>query len=115
MQVDSEGHITEGTSTNAWILAADEKVRTRQADAATLNGITRLAVLDIIHRERYGFVERSFTVEEAIAGREVFLTSTALDLLPVVTIDGVPVGNGVPSPFTRKLRGFYLAHAATAA
>src|SRR5258708_3863653 len=80
-------HVTEGTSTNAWIVTVDRTVVTRQADNAILNGITRLAVLDIIRHEGYVFAERPFTVKEAKAASEAFLTSTTVDLLPVVRID----------------------------
>ena len=114
-QVDREGLVTEGTSTNAWIVTADGIVATRQPDSAILNGITRLAVLDIIRREGYGFAERPFTLAEAKAASEAFLTSTTADLLPVVRIDGDPVGSGVPGPLSRSLRECYLAHAAAAA
>lgn len=113
-QVDREGKVSEGTSTNAWIVTLDDIVVTRQADSAILNGVTRLAVLDIIRREGYGFVERPFSVAEAKSAREAFLTSTVVDLLPVVRIDGIAVGNGEPGPLSRKLRECYLAHAASA-
>ena len=114
-QVDGDGRITEGTSTNAWIVADDATVVTRAADNAILNGVTRLAVLDIIAREGYRLDERPFSVAEAKAAREAFLTSTTSDLLPVVRIDGDPVGNGKPGPLSRKLREAYLAHAAVPA
>jgi D-alanine transaminase len=87
---------------------------TRQADSAILNGVTRLAVLDIIRREGYAFVERPFSVAEAKSAREAFLTSTVVDLLPVVTIDGDPVGDGQPGTLSGKLREYYLARAASA-
>ena len=112
-QVDRDGKVTEGTSTNAWIVTSDSTVVTRQADAAILNGVTRLAVLDIIRREGYGFVERPFSVAEARSAREAFLTSTVIDLLAVVRIDGAAVGNGQPGPLSRKLRECYSAHAAS--
>jgi D-alanine transaminase len=114
-QVDREGWITEGTSTNAWIVTSDDAVVTRQADNAILNGVTRLAVLDIVRREGCTFVERPFTVTEAKSAREAFLTSTVVDLLPVVRIDGDRVGSGRPGLLSRKLRECYLAHAAAAA
>jgi D-alanine transaminase len=113
-QVDAEGRITEGTSTNAWIVTPDGAVVTRQTDVAILSGITRLAVLGIIRREGYRFEERAFTIAEAKAAAEAFLTSTTADLLPVVAIDGEPVGNGKPGPLGRKLREYYLAHRAAA-
>lgn len=113
-QVDSDGRVTEGTSTNAWIVTEDGAVVTRAADHAILNGVTRLAVFDIIAREGYRLVERSFTVEEARAAREAFLTSTTADLLPVVRIDGAPVADATPGPLSQKLRAAYLAHAGAA-
>jgi len=112
--VDRDGHITEGTSTNAWIVTDAGEVVTRACDNAILNGITRGAVLGIIAREGYTFVERAFTVAEAKSAREAFLTSTTADLLPVVRIDGDPVADGSPGPLARKLREGYLAHAAAA-
>ena len=114
-QVDREGQVTEGTSTNAWIVTADDSVITRAADHAILNGVTRAAILDIIHREGYRLIERSFTVAEAKAAREAFLTSTTADLLPVVRIDGALVADGKPGPLSRKLREAYFLHAAAAA
>jgi D-alanine transaminase len=113
-QVDREGNVGEGTSTNAWIVTSDATVVTRQADSAILSGVTRLAILDIIRREGYAFVERPFSVAEAKSAREAFLTSTVVDLLPVVRIDGAAVGDGRPGPLSRKLRECYLAHAASA-
>ena len=113
-QIDGSGQVTEGTSTNAWIVTADDAVVTRAADTAILNGVTRLAILDIIRREGYRLVERPFTVAEAKAAREAFLTSTTADLLPIVRIDDSPVGEGRPGPLGQKLRAAYVAHAASA-
>ena len=113
-QVDGEGHVTEGTSTNAWIVTEDGTVVTRAADNAILNGITRGAIFDIIRREGYRFAERPFSVAEAKAAREAFLTSTTAELLPVVRIDGDPVADGKPGPLSRKLREAYRVHAAAA-
>ena len=109
-QVDREGQVTEGTSTNAWIVTHDGEVVTRAPDSAILNGVTRRAVLEIVHREGYRFAERPFSVAEAKAAREAFLTSTTAELLPIVRIDGEPVADGKPGPLSRKLREGYLAH-----
>jgi len=111
-QVDRDGKISEGTSTNAWIVTPDATVVTRQADSAILNGVTRLAVLEIIRREGYNLIERPFSVAEAKSAHKAFLTSTVVELLPVVSIDGAPVGNGHPGALSRKLRDCYLTHAA---
>jgi len=104
--------VTEGTSTNAWIVTADGAVVTRAADSAILNGVTRLVILDLIGQEGCRLVERRFTAAEAKAAREAFLTSTTVDLLPVVRIDDQVVGNGAPGLLTLRLRELYLAHAA---
>ena len=113
-QIDRDGFVTEGASTNAWIVTAEHEVVTRQADTAILNGVTRLALLDIIRGEGCRFVERPFTLAEAKRAREAFATSTAIDLLPIVRIDGEPVADGVPGPLAQRLRACYLAHAAAA-
>jgi D-alanine transaminase len=113
-QVDPLGRITEGTSTNAWIVTGDNFVVTRFVDNAILNGVTRLALIEIIAREGYRFAERTFTVAEAKFAREAFLTSTTSDLLPVVSIDGHMIADGKPGPLSQKLRAAYLAHAGQA-
>src|SRR5262249_51658535 len=113
--VDEGGQGPEGASTISWMVTAEGFVFPRRADAAILNGISRLAVLDIIRREGYRLVERSFTVAEARSASEAFLTSTTAGLLPMVKIDGIPVGSGVPGPITLRLRELYLAHSAAAA
>jgi D-alanine transaminase len=110
--VDGGGRVTEGTSTNAWIVIGDNLVVTRPAENAILNGVTRQALIAIIRREGYEFTERAFTVAEAKTAREAFLTSTTSDVTPVVAIDGQPVANGVPGLLTQKLRADYLAHVA---
>ena len=111
-QVDPLGRITEGTSTNAWIVTGDNLVVTRFVDHAILNGVTRQALIAIIQREGYEFVERSFTVAEAKYAREAFLTSTTADVLPVVSVDGDAIADGRPGPLSCKLRAAYDAHAA---
>jgi D-alanine transaminase len=111
-QVHREGFVTEGTSTNAWIVTAEDEVVTRAADNAILNGITRLAICDLLRTEGCRLVERPFTVAEAKAAREAFLTRTTTGLLPVVRIDNDSVGNGAPGLLAGRLRALYLAHAA---
>lgn len=113
-QVDErDGMVTEGTSTNAWIVTADGEVVTRKADNAILNGITRIAVLQIIAQQQgLKFVERPFTVEEAKNAREAFITSTTAFVTPIVRIDDATVGDGKPGPVARGLREAYLVHMA---
>lgn len=103
-QVDREGRVTEGSSSNAWIVSADGKLITRDlGENAILNGITRIAVLEVARGAGLDLVERAFTVDEAKAAREAFLTSTTSFVKPVTEIDGAPVGDGKPGELTRKL------------
>lgn len=109
--VDERGMITEGTASNAWIVTAADELVTRAADRSILGGITRAAVLRIARQHRLRLVERPFTVEEAKAATEAFLTSTTSWVKPVVDIDDVPVGDGVVGPLTERLLALYAAHA----
>jgi D-alanine transaminase len=109
-QVDENGMVTEGTSTNAWIVTQAGELVTRQASNAILNGCTRLALLDIARRVGLTFVERSFSVAEAMAAREAFLSSTTTPVLPIVRIDETVVGDGRPGALGRRLRELYAAH-----
>ena len=103
-QVDRDGYVTEGTMSNAWIVSAKGELVTRNADEnAILNGITRLAVLDVAKAAKVKLVERPFTVAEAKKAREAFLTSTTSFVKPVTEIDGRKVGDGEPGPLTRQL------------
>ena len=111
-QVDEEGRVTEGSSTNAWIVTQDNTVVTRDASQAILNGITRLSLLKVIRAAGYHFAERPFTVTEAKAAREAFLTSSTSYVLPVTRIDGAPVGDGRPGALTMALRQHYMTYMA---
>jgi D-alanine transaminase len=102
--VDGQGRVTEGSSSNAWIVTRDGKVVTRQADHGILKGITRTVVLDVLAAQGLTLEERAFTLEEAHAAREAFLTSASQIVLPVVAIDGRPVGNGAPGLIASALR-----------
>ena len=102
--VDREGRVTEGSSSNAWIVTRDGKLVTRHADHAILKGITRAVVVDAAAAQGLMLEERAFTVEEAQSAREAFLTSASQIVIPVVQIDGRPVGNGAPGLVASALR-----------
>jgi D-alanine transaminase len=106
--VDLEGRVTEGTSTNAWIVTQDNELVTRDASTSILNGITRLRLIDLLRGEGITLSERAFTVEEARQAREAFITSSTNFVMPVTRIDNEPVGNGHPGLLTGKLRDAYL-------
>ncbi|HKR19341.1 MAG TPA: D-amino-acid transaminase [Stellaceae bacterium] len=106
-QVDRDDNVTEGTSSNAWIVTAKNEIVTRPADHAILNGVTRLGVLKVAAEAGLKLVERSFSVAEAKAAREAFLTSTTNFVVPIVRIDDATVGEGKPGEFARRLRALY--------
>ena len=92
--VDASGFVTEGTSTNAWIVTTDGKLITAELGSNILSGITRDTFIKIIHELDYKLEERQFSVEEAKNAREAFFTSSTSFLTPVSEIDGVVIGNG---------------------
>jgi len=102
--VDRRGHITEGSSSNAWIVSKDGKVITPPADKGILRGITRTVLIDVVAAQGLELEERSFTPEEAYGAREAFLTSASQVVVPVVRIDDRPIGNGVPGSIATALR-----------
>lgn len=108
-QVDSTGMITEGTSTNAWIVQ-DGNLITHPAANAILNGVTRLALLRIAGDIGVKIVERPFSEREAKAADEAFLSSTSSFLLPVVRIDDVVIGTGQPGEISMTLLDRYRKH-----
>jgi D-alanine transaminase len=108
-QVNAQGMVTEGTSTNAWIVTREGRVVTHPPGPQILNGVTRLTVLRLAAESQIAVEERPFTLAELKAAREAFLTSTSSHVLPVTRVDGAPVGDGKPGRIARRLREQYLA------
>ncbi|MEF2550633.1 D-amino-acid transaminase [Aurantimonas sp. A2-1-M11] len=106
-----DGIVTEGSSNNAHIVTADGTLVTRNLSHAILHGITRAAVLKLARDDGVAVEERSFTLEEAKRASEAFVTSASTFVMPVVEIDGQPVGTGEPGPIAQRLREIYLAEA----
>ena len=102
--VDADGFVTEGASSNAWIVTHDGVVITRQLDPAILAGVTRATLIDVLKDANVDFRERPFRLEEALQAREAFITSATNIVMPVVRIDGRVVGDGKPGPISRRLR-----------
>lgn len=111
--VDKQGYVTEGASSNAWIVDRDGTIITHPLGHDILPGVTRSVVLDVIRAQGLPFEERSFTRDEAYAAREAFITSASQIVVPVVQIDGRPVGNGAPGLLAAALRRDYHRYAET--
>lgn len=102
--VDGEGNVKEGGSSNAWIVTKDGALVTRPAEHGILRGITRTTLFDVAARLGLRIEERSFSVAEAKAAREAFISSATTIAMPVVSIDGSPIANGHPGSVTVSLR-----------
>ncbi|MGQ2992224.1 MAG: D-amino-acid transaminase [Brevundimonas sp.] len=109
--VDEMGLVTEGSSTNAWIVDADGKLRTRDTQANILRGVTRTKLLQIIAEEGLELDERPFSVDEAKQARELFVTAASTFVMPLVSLDGTKIGDGKPGPVATRLRAAYLEQA----
>lgn len=106
--VDADGFVTEGTSSTAWIVDDRGVIRTRQLSHDLLHGVTRAAVLQLARERQMKVEERPFTIEEAKAAREAFITAASNAATAVVEIDGVKIGDGRRGPVTQALRAAYL-------
>nr|WP_319516438.1 D-amino-acid transaminase [uncultured Cohaesibacter sp.] len=106
-----DGMITEGTSNNAHIITKDGKLVTRALSNKILHGITRKAVLTLAKEAGLTVEERSFSPDEVKDAAEAFVTSATMFVSPVVSFDGVKIGDGKPGPHTTRLRDLYVEFA----
>jgi len=106
--VDANGFITEGTSSNAWIVTTDGVIITTPLSNDLLHGVTRAALFRIAQAHQMRLEERLFTPDEAKTAREAFISAASNPAVPVIDIDGVTVGDGRPGPVSRALRAAYL-------
>ncbi len=102
--VDHDGFVTEGASSNAWIVTQDNRVITRSADAGILAGITRAVLMDVLAALQMKLEERPFTPAEAAAAKEAFVTASSQIVMPVIAIDDQPIGDGKPGMTATRLR-----------
>jgi D-alanine transaminase len=106
--------VTEGTSNNAYIVTGG-KIVTRNLGTEILHGITRSAVLTFAREAQMEVEERPFSIDEAKNADEAFVTSASTFVTPVVSIDGVALGDGAPGPVARRLREIYIEQSRKAA
>jgi D-alanine transaminase len=109
--VDDLGFVTEGASSNAWIVDGEGRLRTRDTNANILRGVTRNTLLEVIRGEGLEVDERPFTPADALSAQEAFITGAGSLVLPVVSVDGKPVGEGRPGPVAARLRRLYIEQA----
>ncbi|MEP3275394.1 MAG: D-amino-acid transaminase [Stappiaceae bacterium] len=109
--VDGDDKVTEGSSTNAWIINQDGVLITRPAEHGILRGITRATVLRVAEAHNIPVEERSFSVEEAQQAREAFITAASTIVMPVVKVNDAIIGNGQPGSIATELRQLFHQHA----
>jgi D-alanine transaminase len=105
--VDADGHVTEGASTNAWIVDRDGRLITRALSHAILPGVTRRVIMEAAAEAQLPVIERQFTPDEVKSAREAFISSASGAAVPVVSIDGVAIGDGKPGVLTRRIGELY--------
>jgi len=106
-QVDADGMVTEGTSTNAWIVTQEGELVTRDISNAILNGITRLAILEAAEEAGVKLNVRAFSVDEALQAKEAFVSSSTTHVKAVTRINGQSVGNGHAGELTLRMLDLY--------
>jgi D-alanine transaminase len=109
--VDGDGLVTEGTSSTAWIVDQAGVLRTRPLSNDLLHGVTRAALMQLARERQMRVEERPFTIAEAQAAREAFISSASNPATPVIAVDNVPIREGRPGPVAQALRAAYLGAA----
>ena len=106
--IDHEGYITEGSSSNIWIINNNEEILTREIDGKILSGITRKTIYEFAKNNNFKLLEKKFTKDEMLDSKEVFLTSASSFVTPIVEIDNVTINNGIIGKTSIKLRSLYF-------
>jgi len=107
---DEDGHVTEGSSTNIWMVAKNGTLVTRSTGDNILPGITRATLMKIAGELQMKVEERAFTLEEAKSASEMFLTSSTSCAMPIVEFDGAQIGDGTPGATAKRLAEAYWAY-----
>jgi D-alanine transaminase len=107
--VDADGFISEGSSSNAWIVAGNGTAITRSHRDNILPGVTRAVIMDAMAEAGLSVEERAFSLDEAMGAAEAFISSATGGVMPVVRIDGKDVGDGLPGPMAMRMHLLYRA------
>jgi D-alanine transaminase len=105
--IDADGYVTEGSSTSAWIVDKDGHIVTRNLSNDILPGVTRRVIIEAAAEAQMPVMERKFTPADAAQAREAFFTAASVGAIPIVSIDGKPIGDGRPGPVTRRIHDLY--------
>jgi D-alanine transaminase len=106
--IDHEGYVTEGSSSNIWIINKNNEILTREIDGKILSGITRKTISQFAKNNNFKMLEKKFTKDEMINSQEVFLTSASSFVTPIIEIDNIKIGNGIIGKTSIELRNLYF-------
>ena len=106
--IDHEGYVTEGSSSNIWIINKNDEILTREIDGKILSGITRKTISQFAKNNNFKMLEKKFTKDEMLNSREVFLTSASSFVTPIIEIDNIKIGNGMIGKTSIELRNLYF-------
>ena len=106
--IDHEGYVTEGSSSNIWIINKNNEILTREIDGKILSGITRKTISQFAKNNNFKMLEKKFTKDEMLNSREVFLTSASSFVTPIIEIDNIKIGNGMIGKTSIELRNLYF-------
>jgi len=106
--IDHEGYVTEGSSSNIWIINKNNEILTREIDGKILSGITRKTISQFAKNNNFKMLEKKFTKDEMLNSREVFLTSASSFVTPIIEIDNIKIGNGIVGKTSIELRNLYF-------
>ena len=107
--LDEEGYITEGSSSNAWIVK-NKTVITRPVSNSILNGITRSTLIKSLMKVGYKFTERKFNINDIKSADEAFITSATQFIMPVIAVNNIKIGNGRVGEFAKIFKNIYFKH-----
>ena len=106
--IDHEGYVTEGSSSNIWIINKKNEILTREIDGKILSGITRKTISQFAKNNNFKMLEKKFTKDEMLMSKEVFLTSASSFVTPIIEIDNIKIGNGIIGKTSIELRNLYF-------
>ena len=106
--IDHDGYVTEGSSSNIWIINKNNEILTREIDGKILSGITRRTISQFAKNNNFKMLEKKFTKDEMLNSREVFLTSASSFVTPIIEIDNIKIGNGIIGKTSIELRNLYF-------
>ena len=104
--LNTQGFVAEGAASNVF-LVRNETLLTPSIEAGALPGITRQAVLELAAAEGIGVEETNVTLPDLFGAAEAFLTNSVMEVMPLVSVDGRPLGPGRPGPQTERLARRY--------